>query len=41
MSLELLTTSFDDSKANNDFERSLKQSGFAIIKPPRGPRSDL
>ena len=32
MSLELLTISFDDSKANKDFERSLKQSGFAIIK---------
>jgi isopenicillin N synthase-like dioxygenase len=35
MSLELLTISFDDHNANKDFERSLKHSGFAVIKDHR------
>jgi len=32
MSLELLTISFNSNNADKDFERSLKHSGFAVIK---------
>lgn len=32
MSLELLTISFNNKNADKDFERSLKHSGFAVIK---------